>query len=284
MSDIKQFEEWLEEKAMNDKTIKVKTNPWRNIAMRMEEQACSSLFDSDKEFVGEDDWDDLMSLATPPDSEFDFVTSIPPEPWQGNPLTANLIVLTLNPGYVEKQNHVIADRIQKIPKINKTIANFKAATLRLESDGFLPKEEIDNNNNLSAADYINIIGDWYWYKRFSHLLYDIQTNENDFFKQVAIVQYIPYSSISYRDKQYKNISSSQYSQYLIRYILQQRRNIVVLVLRAASKWEKCLENGNSKDKWHPSNKVIYNKNRSQAISENNLSKENYSVVVNAIKL
>lgn len=283
MSDIKQFENWLKEEATSDESIKVKTNPWNSIAKRIEEDACKSLFDPCNGFVGENDYDDCFSRTTPPNSEFDFVTSIPPEPWQGNPLTANLVILTLNPGYVEKQNHIIAERIQKIAKINKTIANFKAATLRLKSDSFLPEEEI-NNNNLSAADYINIIGDWYWYKRFSPLLNDIQISENNFFKQVAIVQYIPYSSISYKNKQYKNISSSQYSQYLIKYILQQRRNIVVLVLRAASKWEKCLENGNSKDKWHPSNKVIYNKNRSQAISENNLSNENYRIVMDAIKL
>lgn len=250
-------------------------NPWLRIAARMSQDPWHCLYDKDNAFVGPEDKDILMSKNVPP-SEYDLVTSIPPEPWQGNPLTAKLIILTLNPGYVEKQNHILAERIQIMPKIAESIAKFKAETLLLCSKSFLPQEQ-EEIAGLTTADYINIIGDWYWYKKFTPLFEFVP--EEELFQKVAIMQYLPYTSISYKDKRYDGIESMKYSQKLLKYILEERRNVTVLVLRAASKWEKII-NEVKKDE---SNIVIYNRNRCQSISENNLKDQNFEIIKKALQ-
>ena len=253
-------------------------NPWKKIAARMLQDPSHCLFDATNAFVGPEDSDKLMSNNVPT-SEYDLVTSIPPEPWQGNPLTARLIILTLNPGYIDQQNRILAERIQNIPKIVDSIAKFKAGTLLLCSKSFLP-EEPEEVTGPTAADYINIIGDWYWYKKITPLFKSIyetdkSIHEKELFEKVAIMQYLPYTSVSYKDKNYDGIKSMKYSQTLLKYILENRRNVTVLVLRAKSKWEKIINNMNKDD----SNIVIYNSHRCQSISENNLKDNNNFYII-----
>lgn len=252
-------------------------NPWIAVADRMQKYPSCALFNQDDPnfFVATNDADNLITNMLPSsrDDEYNLITCIPPEPWQGNPLNAKLVILTLNPGYVDKQNHILANAIQHIDGINKDIANFKAQTLRLKADSFLP-EITNEDEGLSIADYINIIGDWYWYKKFTPLMEKLQgdLNEKEFFRNIAIIQYLPYTSISYKDKKYNGIGSLEFTKKLVLHILNKKENNIVLVLRGSSKWEALLKNDyplNSSDK------VIINKNRSQSISPNNLGEEEF---------
>ena len=131
-------------------------------------------------------------------------------------------------------------------------------------------------DGLTTADYINIIGDWYWYKKFTPLFEFVP--EKELFQKVAIMQYLPYTSVSYKDKNYNGIKSMKYSQTLLKYILGNRRNVTVLVLRAKSKWEKIIKNTKKDD----SNIVIYNYHRCQSISENNLKDNNFNIIKKAL--
>ena len=131
-------------------------------------------------------------------------------------------------------------------------------------------------DGLTTADYINIIGDWYWYKKFTPLFELVP--EKGLFQKVAIMQYLPYTSVSYKDKNYNGIKSMKYSQTLLKYILENRRNVTVLVLRAKSKWEKIIKNTKKDD----SNIVIYNYHRCQSISENNLKDNNFNIITKAL--
>ena len=70
----------------------------------------------------------------------------------------------------------------------------------------------------------------------------------------------------------------KYSQTLLKYILENRRNVTVLVLRAKSKWEKIIKNTKKDD----SNIVIYNSHRCQSISENNLKDNNFNIITKAL--
>ncbi|MCQ2059600.1 MAG: hypothetical protein MJY71_07215 [Bacteroidaceae bacterium] len=253
-------------------------NPWKLIAQRMVNNPSTALFNDKEPFIAKQDYDELMSNNLPKDKKdiFNLITSIPPEPWGGNPLKAKLVILTLNPGYIEKQNHILADKIQKIEGINKAIADFKAATLNLTAESFLPEPEF-GCVGLTTADYLNIIGDWYWYKKFTPLMEELKMDEVEFFKKVAIIQYLPYTSIAYKDKKYDNIKSIAFTIDLVKHILE-RENCIVLILRAASKWEKVL---NLKDMTVKA-KVITNTNRNQSISKGNLH-DNFNTIVSIMK-
>lgn len=282
----------MQEENIYLKVIDGTQNPWLDVADRMQENPSRALFYKSKPdfFVassrknGHDikDTDELMTnkLPSSDNDEYKLITCIPPEPWQGNPLKAKLVILTLNPGYVEKQNHALADAIQKIDGINSFIADFKAQTLRLEAESFLP----DNSNNgggLSPADYINIIGDWYWYKKLTPLMERLQgdLDEQEFFRNIAIIQYLPYTSISYKDKKYKGIGSQEFTKKLVLHILNKEEDIMVLVLRGSSKWKELL----GEEKLRSSDKVIINTNRSQSISPGNLGEEEFEKICKILR-
>ena len=105
-------------------------------------------------------------------------------------------------------------------------------------------------------------------------------NEKEFFRNVAIIQYLPYTSISYKDKKYKGIGSLEYTKKLVLEILEKKENNIVLVLRGSSKWVALL-----KDEYDlkTSNKVIINKNRSQSISPSNLGVENFENICKILR-
>ena len=283
----------MQEKNIFPKEIDGVLNPWLDVADRIQgNPSCALFYQGDPNYfvasLGKDghdikDEDELITYKLPSskNDEYNLITCIPPEPWQGNPLEAKLVILTLNPGYVEKQNHILADSIQNTEGINSSIADFKAQTLRLEAKSFLP-ENSNKDGGLSPADYINIIGDWYWYKKFTPLMEKLQgdLNEKEFFRNVAIIQYLPYTSISYKDKKYKGIGSLEYTKKLVLEILEKKENNIVLVLRGSSKWEALLQ-----DEYDlkTSNKVIINKNRSQSISPSNLGEENFENICKILR-
>lgn len=272
----------MQEKNNSVRKIDGIQNPWLDVADRMQENPSCALFHQGEPdyFVGSfgmiKDTDDLINNVTPSskNDEYNLITCIPPEPWQGNPLNAKLVILTLNPGYVDKQNHILADAIQHIDGINTLIADFKAQTLRLKAVSFLP-EKTNVDGGLSPADYINIIGDWYWYKKLTPLMEKLQgnLNEKEFFRNIAIIQYLPYTSISYKDKKYDGIRSLEFTKKLVLHILNKKENNIVLVLRGSSKWEALLKNDYD---LKSSDKVIINKNRSQSISPNNLGDKGFA--------
>ena len=85
-------------------------NPWLDVASRMQETPSRALF-----YQGEPDYfvaslgknghdikdkDELIKneLPSSKNDEYNLITCIPREPWQGSPLEAELVILTLNPG------------------------------------------------------------------------------------------------------------------------------------------------------------------------------------------
>ncbi|MCQ2052219.1 MAG: hypothetical protein MJY74_08460 [Bacteroidaceae bacterium] len=94
---------------------------------------------------------------------------------------------------------------------------------------------------------------------------------------VKLIQYLPYTSIAYKDKKYDNIKSIAFTIDLVKHILE-RENCIVLILRAARKWEKVL---NLKDMTVKA-KVITNTNRNQSISKGNLH-DNFNTIVSIMK-
>ena len=115
----------MQEKNIFPKEIDGVLNPWLDVADRIQgNPSCALFYQGDPNYfvasLGKDghdikDEDELITYKLPSskNDEYNLITCIPPEPWQGNPLEAKLVILTLNPGYVEKQNHILADAIQK---------------------------------------------------------------------------------------------------------------------------------------------------------------------------
>lgn len=271
----------------------LKENPWREVAETYNPNDKDCLFSENKCYVYIKDKDAISEFnqklehATNDKSETTkeeilkdkIITNIPAEPWWGNPLNARLIILSLNPGYVPEVNEKLAKLLQSNDSVREQLINFKAKTLRLEADSFLPTE--DYAKPISCRDAVNMLGDWYWYKMLRHLKEEVirrtpNIKEDDFYKRISLIEYHAYSSItSQRAFPLRNkfLESQIFTKKLIWYV-SQKEDTRILIMRSKDKWKKLLDDdypgffeNNVKNK-----KILIkeNKGMSQAITENNL--------------
>ena len=75
------------------------------------------------------------------------------------------------------------------------------------------------------------------------------------------------------DSPFANIS-------LVRYLAYEREDVVFVIMRSAAKWKELLD----ADVWEKmQSRLIVNKNMSQSLSENNLGKKNFNMLIEYLK-
>lgn len=150
-------------------------NPWRDVTVDNLLRPVRDLgsLTSREAYISGEDRDYMLDnkLQFELGSDYRFHFELPPEPWQGNPLTAKVIILTLNPGYVESANSVTAKLLKKATCYNNLL-KFKNNVLNLEATSLMPeiKEEAEfGSDGITLFEAFNALGDWYWYKQFKEL-------------------------------------------------------------------------------------------------------------------
>lgn len=261
-------------------------NPWNNIKL-------DKLYSSnDTEFVVDDDRDVVLDFNNKigDDTLNKLILNIPPEPWQGNPLKAKVIFLSLNPGYIERANKKLAMVFQNYKEILGPILDFKMKTLKLESDSFFPLN--NDEKPIGCKDAISMLGDWYWEDAFQPLIQEACVNgftENDFYKNVAIIQHFAYSSIKCQrvfPPKRKPLSSQNFTKELIQYIIDNNPNTLFVIMRSISKWKEFLGEDlfNECDNDNQRRFLLKeNKGMSQAFSRNNLGDDKFERILKALK-
>ena len=272
-------------------TIKdiLEKNPWKKVADMYNPEEADCLFSESKKYVCKEDEvmidefnEKLVNALEGKDKNTQqeilkdkIVTNIPAEPWWGNPLTARLIILSLNPGYVPEVNEKLAKFIQSNDTVREQLINFKAKTLRLEADSFLPPED-NQCKPISCKDAVNMLGDWYWYRRLKRLRTDVGIEEDDFFKKIALIEYHGYSSETSNRTfplHKKYLKSQEFIIDMIHYIAQ-KDNVRFLIMRSTEKWKELLNSNPNEPHFFENNiaKILCktNKGMSQAITYNNL--------------
>lgn len=257
-----------------------KKNPWLEIADKLD-----CLYSDTAEYVYSKDVDMVRTFnkrvvknkannqVYHPD---ELILNIPPEPWQGNPLKAKVIFLSLNPGFVENVNWKLAKVLQNDKGILKRMLDFKKKTLRLEAESFFP--ESNDEKPIGCKDSISMLGDWYWEKGLAKLrenVVDKDYTEKQFYRDIALMQYHSYTSEKYGRTFTKTgyfLESQKFTVELIKYIIDKNKDTIFVIMRSFNKWKELLEDG-EKDFWKKNQKRFLIKNNgsmSQAISENNL--------------
>ena len=223
--------------------------------------------------------------------DYKYVLGAPAEPWRGNPLKAKVIILSLNPGFklgvndkvqYEKYRGPLEDAMSEL--IN---------TLSFQVKGFLTPQDYYvksheefkkkysvKNVYVPCGDALNEIGDYYWYNNINRLNINHQ-KEYEFFRNFAIVQYCAYTSVSYKDfAKGVVLPSQELTKKLIRYLAYEREDVVFVIMRSAAKWKELLD----ADVWEKmQSRLIVNKNMSQSLSENNLGKKNFNMLIEHLK-
>ena len=259
---------------MTEKELKDK-NPWRALAENMKciysQQVSLTANDKEREAI--------ERFNANKKNGKELVVTVPPEPWQGNPLKARVIFLSLNPGFVERINVTCAKLIQACSETLEKLLDFKKKTLLLEADSFLPEE--NEGEPIGCRDAMSLLGDEYWENKFSNLINDEEVVNDDysveqFYRDVAIIQYHAYSSTvdgGFPQKGCWPLPSQEFTRDLIKYVADKNPDTVFVIMRAKDRWIKLL---NSDGVWCDSMRkkkrllIRNNKSMSQAISEKNL--------------
>ena len=247
-------------------------NPWRNFVLDIlySTDVEHYVADADKRMV------DAFNRKLPAGDPNRLVLNVPPEPWQGNPLRAKVIFLSLNPGYVPEVNCKLARLLQSNAEVMRRMVQFKEETLRLESHSFFP--DTNHETPVGSKDAICMLGDWYWERGLRELRESVcgkTYTEAQFYEDVAIMQYHAYSSVKCQRKFPPSgtfLPSQIYTRDLIEHICQTRPGTLFVIMRSKNEWEKLLS---ANDLWNRITKVIKdNKGMCQAISRKNLLAEN----------
>lgn len=284
-----------ESKPMDLESIR-KQNPWKKVDIYKGQT--DILYNKDECFAlpedinildkyNQDINDDLNKLANSADDKDckkreklkkqKFNLNIPVYPWYGNPLTAKVIVLSLNPACNDHQDKTsqIIQKLQ-IPAKNEFV-NHLRNMLTFDVEGFLPSND-HNGAEVTARDLANLHQNWYWESRLKKAFPDIDFEEIN--KKFAVIEYIPYSS-ELKPLTIDGLESQKFTKELIRQICRYRPETLFIVSRCRDKWKSLL-----KDIWNGEpnkNFIVPDFNRAQSMSENVL-KEDYKRVRKAFAL
>lgn len=280
--------------------IEIKSiNPWKEVAKKY--TGTSFLYNPREEFVCEADriMIERFNAQMEADSEkyknrnhrkdsvyidpedYTYNLHVPVYPWYGNPLKANVIVLSLNPGYVEKES-LMAKVLQNLPSnITSGYIEHLRKMLTFEVDSFLPESK--SQNGLTSRDLANLHQSFYWEDRLTNAFVNKVTNLKfeDINSKFAIIQYIGYSSKKYKSfKKKECLASQQYTKDLIQYILEHNKNAIFIISRQKQNWADFLKSlyEPNKDRFVESKDYL-----GQRFTEKILGEEQYSKVVEAFK-
>jgi hypothetical protein len=185
------------------------------------------------------------------DKEYKLHLEIPPEPFAGNPLRAKVIILSLNPGYMDRVNRLVAQNLNV--DLAKQVNRQKLNQLNLAVDSFICERNIPlKDPRTSYRDADCMIGDWYWYDIFEKFREEAQgkfgVEEDDSAKDkiygnIAILQYFGYSSSKFKQMPHKALLPSQlFTKSLVEYIAMSKDNVLFVVSRSEALWKNLIGN------------------------------------------
>lgn len=223
--------------------------------------------------------------------DYKYVLGAPAEPWRGNPLKAKVVILSLNPGFKLGVNDNVQYERYRAPledamaELINTLS-FQVRGLLTPQESYVKShEEFKEKYSMEGSqvlcgDALNEIGDYYWYNNINRLNINHQ-KEYEFFRNFAIVQYCAYTSVSFKDfPRGVVLPSQELTKKLIRYLAYEREDVVFVIMRSAAKWKELLD----VDVWEKmQSRLIVNKNMSQSLSENNLGKKNFNMLIEYLK-
>ena len=263
---------------MTEKDIRV-ANHWNIVADEC--QGNEALYSDNKRYIypGDDVYIDRYNATA--SKETSFILNTVPYPFQGNPLTAKVVVLSLNAGYVPRVNCYFAKILQHYPQLAEGVMCFMRDNLRLNVKAFMPNVVYSYEEHPNYQDAFNMLGDWYWFDILSKWQNE-GLSFGEIFSNVALIQSIPYASIKAKDLPKGCVLPSQiFIKKMITYIANYTDAIFV-VPRAVKNWQKLL--GLTWNQLAREDRLIIGKNPlNQSLTKNNLGEEQFYKIINQLK-
>lgn len=260
---------------VSESSVKLK-NGWSMVADSIHGNTIWSDKEED-ELIYPGDATFIHSFNQKAEPDYRFVVGVPPMPFSGNLLKAKIIILTLNPGYIEKINKDLCLNMSDTEKAQQLCLMRDA--LNLDSDAIYDENECSRKQ-----------GDYYWQKSFSKLAIDAYGRSSKeirhpIYEDIAFLQLIGYHSKKFKDSVgIKHLPSTLFTNLLVKY-LAIGTNKTFLVLRSEKQWEEIFREELWK-KLETEGRIITkgHKGMSQAISRGNIKKDGgYNKLVNILK-
>ena len=265
------YNELLKKEEISKSEI-INCNGWKEVAKKIENDCHFGKWTEDNRLVypGDDKAVDRFNKKANDDCKLQL--DLPPCPFTPNILTAKLIILSLNPGYIKLLNRDLPGML--LPEYVGEYKTWTVNALRMEA-----KEK----GGIYTNDVDKIIGENYWAKRLQPLAKKVKSPEN-IYNNVALLQYLGYTSTSYKDMP-QIIPSQMFTKVLIRYITLNNPDAKFLILRARKKWEELID-GDTLSKLNKNCRLLYKQSPSpcQFLSENNLGKDVYDKIRKTLNL
>jgi len=237
-------------------------NPWEHVAALAEKSG--SYFDRNVSYICECDESIIKEYNNSPKrhQNHQFATTVMPVPFEGNVFEAKIIILTLNPGFIEDVNCTLYELFNDDKK--KQITDYHIQNLRLQC------------KDINTIDAVRFIGDRYWHNKTKEL------REDHGFKpsEIAIIQYIGYQSKEfYETSELMRLKSIDFTKQLIKYIVNNRTDddYCFVIARGEKKWMDIFEEMGLDSKLEKKIIILKNK-RNTTISQNNIDNSSWSVI------
>ncbi len=219
-------------------------NPWLRFAYPKDK---NHLYYADEYMIHSDDKSIVDSYNQNRASRYAFEPHVPPFPFLGNPFTARVILLSLNPGYIKRINKDVALLLEQT-RICSKLNDEWYKRMTHDTDSMFPSRD---DEDLYTA--FQVLGDWYWVDMLAKLREDTGIEECDFNRRIAMIQLMPYTSEAC-NKVLTNLPTQQYTKKLIEYLLDKQGGPIFVVMRSESEWERLLgvssfQNGKYKERF-----------------------------------
>ena len=212
------------------------------------------------------------------ESKYKYVVGVPTMPFSGNLLDAKVVILTLNPGYVEEVNKNLCLKMDDKTEKKQLLSLLRNA-LTFRSEGIYDENECSR-----------VQGAYYWQEAFDKLAieaYGRSSSEicHPIYHDIAFFQFIGYHSEKFRySAGIKHLPSMIFTNLLAKY-LATKTDKTFLVLRSESLWKETF----GEELWSKLEKegrliTKGHKGMSQKITRGNLKKDNgFDKLVNILK-
>ena len=219
------------------------------------------------------------------DAEYKYRIQKWPKPFMGNPLTARVVLLSLNPGFKDWQKRVLAKALtiyyrEAIFKHLVEQSDLKAVSM------FCPNNK-PGDMDITYLEAHTLV-DNYWYdmiEKFRSAAGIPKSNEvfDPLYTRLSVIEYIGYASKKYTDLAKGRILPSQYfSRMLIQHLTMNRKTVFVVV-RAEEQWRKLLGERIWNKLEQEDRLIVGRKIRRQSLTATGLGENEFRKLVNLLK-
>lgn len=219
------------------------------------------------------------------DAEYKYRIQKWPKPFMGNPLTARVVLLSLNPGFEVWQKRLLAKALtiyyrEAIFKHLVEQSDLKAVSM------FCPNNK-PGDLDVSYLEAHTLV-DNYWYDMIERLRKDAKIPKSDevfdpLYSRLSVIEYVGYASTSYKDLAKGRILPSQYfSSMLIQHMTMNCKTVFVVV-RAEEQWKKLLGERIWNKLEQEDRLIVGRKIRRQSLTATGLGEDGFCKLVNLLK-